>query len=158
MSESFSHPTWKRRSFHTAIVGQPWFRVPVLGGQLKPALQIESNAHQIPFPFHLVEPPQQKLPKPQHVLDDPKGRFDGGFPFRIQRSAGFRAKPVSHLGHRIVSRRRIGVRRAASGTWRGSRCVDGYGVIRAFRLAFTLRALQYPASANRFSALPSMAS
>ena len=47
------------------------------------------------------------------MLDDSKGRFDGGFPFRIQRSAGFRAKPVSHLGHRIVSRRRIGSRRQA---------------------------------------------
>ena len=83
-----------------------------LGGQLKHALQIESHAHQIPFPFHLVETPQQKLPKPQHVLDDPKGRFDGGFPFRIQRVAGFRTQPVSHLGHRIVSRGRI--RRPAS--------------------------------------------
>jgi hypothetical protein len=42
------------------------------------SFQIIGDAHPVPFTLHGLQAPQQKLPKPHHLLDDAKDRLDGG--------------------------------------------------------------------------------
>ena len=63
------------------------------------SIQLENvvrGAHQRPLPLHLLEAPQQKLPKASGLFDLAEHRFDHPLPFFVRGPAALRAQLVGH--------------------------------------------------------------
>ena len=75
--------------------------------QVKEALEVVTEAHQLPFGFYFGQPSQVEATETEHLFNDAEYRFDCLLALAVNRASGFGGHAIGHgLPPRISDRGR----------------------------------------------------